>query len=363
MHCTESCRCLECQNVQENMNLKHFETKQRSKAARRQAILEGSSHSLPAPGEHAQQAAAAAIYGGATGTDATSANNGLPPSSFAIPMMLNQNGNESLFPAISFGMARGKRNRKADGEPSASGESRPEQHSVLGANGNQGHSTSNGNIVSIQPAAADDGRTNVERYWERQVKRVRATFDGVRDELSKEDGPENGPSGKELDEWKARFEGSVLYKTVNQDLHHVMALMKQAEQNASEMIGREEQKRDRILSKEEKSLLECTEELEPTIVDLEFGPPSPQKTPQPRENAGSKSKAENDDNDRLSLLTCDEELEGPESANIPSESAPRNLTIALAQDVALIRGLTQIVRRQTLEMTRRRMANTEQVEN
>jgi hypothetical protein len=203
----------------------------------------------------------------------------------------------------------------------------------------------------------------VERFWEQQVKRVRATFDGVRDELSKEDGPENGPSEKELDERTARFEGSTLYKTVNQDLNHVVALMKQAEHNASEMMRREQQRRDEILSKEEKALLECTEELEPNIVDLEFGAPSPQKTPQPRASGGIKSKAENDDKDRLSLLTCDEELEWPESVGIPSESAHRNLTTALAQDVALIRGLAQNVRRETLEMTRRRLANMEQVEN
>jgi hypothetical protein len=342
--------------VEENMNLKHSETKQRSKAARNQALLIGSSHSLPALGERAQQAAVA-IYGAATGTDATSANNSLPPSWYIIPMM---NGNESLFPAISFGMARGKRKRKADGEPSESGESRPEKHRALGENGNQGPLTSD---VAMQPAAAADGETSVQRYWEQQVKRVRATFDGVRDELSKEDGLQNGPSGEELDERKARFEGTALFKTVDQDLNHIMALMKQAEQNASKMLRREQQRRHLILSKEEKALLECTEELEPTIVDLEFGPPSPQNTPQPRESGGNKSKAENGDKDRLSLLTCDEELEGPESISIPSERAPRNLTIALAQDLALIRGLTQIARRETLEMTRRRMANIEQVEN
>jgi hypothetical protein len=350
--------------VQENMDLKHSETKQKSKAERRQAILEGSSHSLPALAEQVQQAAVA-IPGGATGSDATYANNILPPSRFTIPMMLNQNGTESLFPAISFGMARGKRKRKLDGEPSESGESRPENHRALVEIGAQGHPTSD---VAMQPAAAADGGTSVERYWEQQVKRVRVTFDGVRDEMSKEDGPENGLTGKELDEQKARFQGSALYKTVNQDLNHVVELMKHAEQNASEMMRREQQKRDEILSKEEKALLECTEELEPSIVDLEFDLPSPQKTQQQQqqqqqESGGIKSMAENGDIDRLSLLICDEELEGPESVSIPAESAPRNLTIALAQDVALIRGLTQFVRRETLEMTRSRMANMELVEN
>lgn len=340
------------------MDLKHSETKQRSKASRRQVLVEGSSHSLPAIGGRSQQADVA-IHNGATGTDATSANNILPPSRFAVPMMLNQNGNERLFPAISFGMARGKGKRMADGEPRESGESRPEKHGALVENGNQGHPTSD---VAIQPAALADGGTNVERYWEQQVKRVRSTFDGVRDELSKEDGAKNSPSGNELDERKARFEGSALYKSVHQDLNNVMALMKQSEQNASQIMRREQQRRDKILSKEEKALLECTEDFEPNIVDLELGSP-PQKTPQPIESAGIKSKAENGHKDRLSLLTCDEELEGLESVSIPSEIAPRNVTIALAHDVALIRGLTQCVRRETLEMTRRRMATMEQVEN
>jgi hypothetical protein len=272
-------------------------------------------------------------------------------STFKVPMK-GDNGEEVA--ALSFGISRQK--RRLDEISQELEDMSPVTENKRGRRDQ---------VTSHQSSAK-----YYDEDWECQTKRVLDTFAELQKKILDEEDPKGSGRSSQYGDTLDSSMSSKLLWSAKQDLNTLMEFMKQADDSAIFQPDIKEIQHERGKN-DETAVLLCKEVLEPTNIDLQLDVAGPR-------NANHCLDA--------SLLECHETLascngekiqggalEEKDHAfiaeaterSIPEESSPvaraedrsRGSKRTSILDIALIRGLTRLIRRKALDLSKRRLEN------
>ena len=277
----------------------------------------------------------------------------LPPSAYTLPMTIKDaQGADILVAALAFGIAREKRisdTGKADG------------------NVDRNRTPSKIEVVCKHEDLTVKEVVKPGSDASRPLKRLRETFDDIREEILKESCGVNSLNPFEGEQIRkcgnnAPSLGSRLFQSVKKDLSNLIMRVNHAEIFTMQMMrGKHSIDQSRHVTEAEVQL-ECNEKLEPLSVEHEISPVKSMElllngdkiaTDLSLESTNTEGKSEGEESELGTFFECAEDLDlecrGKLAAGSLDETA-----LSLSRDVAMIRELTQIIRRKTLDLTRQR---------
>ncbi len=177
--------------------------------------------------------------------------------------------------------------------------------------------------------------TELERSWKLETECVRTTFEAIRTELQCQKGSKR-PPGATSDEGTTKRAHRIL-KSVERDVKDLVQAIKVAETSIESTLDSEPWEQSRA------------DQSQPQVAAEEA-------SLQQEVNALFESDATGYDED-INQLTCHDQLVARNGPSL-SEYAARELTVLAAQDAALMRELTRVLRKSAVKLAEQRMEST-----